>query len=129
VLPDLHRAGVVMEHTPITKQRSKWQPMDLDDLTPDEILGVPVYWWKRSVGDGTLVACVSEEPQGWHLSISYRDRRGHLTRYPTWDEIVNARDAFLPDDVDFVMHLPKAGEYVALHDTCFHLHEHPGRDG
>ena len=24
-------------------------------------------------------------------------------------------------------HLPAAGEYVAVHPTCFHLHEHPER--
>jgi hypothetical protein len=26
-----------------------------------------------------------------------------------------------------VMHLPPEAEYVAVHDTTFHLHEHPER--
>jgi hypothetical protein len=42
-------------------------------------------------------------------------------------EIADARDVFLPADVACVMHLPRSAEYVALHDTTFHLHEHPPR--
>jgi hypothetical protein len=53
--------------------------------------------------------------------------RDQLTRYPRWDEIAHARDELLPADIDFVMWLPRAGDYVALHDTTFHLHEHPER--
>ena len=44
-------------------------------------------------------------------------------RYPTWDEIADARDELLPGDVEFVMYLPRSGEYVAVHDSTFHLHE------
>jgi len=57
--------------------------------------------------------------------MSYVDRCGHPSRYPTWDEIADARDQLLPVDVGFVMHLPARGEYVAVHPTTFHLHEHP----
>jgi hypothetical protein len=110
-----------MKHTPITRQKSPWEPM----ANANTIGGVEVAWWQRRVADGLLIACVAPEPQGWHLSISFRNHRGDLTRYPQWDEIAHARDELLPDDVDFVMHLPKAGEYVALHDTTFHLHQHP----
>jgi hypothetical protein len=53
----------------------------------------------------------------WHLSIS------HQTRYPTWEEIKEARYALLPDDVTMAMLLPPKGEYVNLHNNCFHLHE------
>jgi hypothetical protein len=89
--------------------------------------GIDARWWRREVGDGTLVALVADEPAGWHLSISFRDRRGALTRYPKWDEIAHARDGLLPAEVGFVMHLPPAGEYVAVHDTTFHLFQHPER--
>ena len=112
-----------MERTPLTRQRSPWLPVD------GPVLGDwPHAWYGRHVADGSLMACVGEEPMGHHLSISYRSHRGAMSRYPTWDEIAGARDALLPPDVEFVMVLPPAGEYVALHDTTFHLHEHPARD-
>jgi len=53
----------------------------------------------------------------WHLSIST------TTRYPTWDEIRDARYALLPDDITMAMLLPPKGEYVNVHPNCFHLHE------
>lgn len=51
----------------------------------------------------------------WHLSIS------HPHRYPTWDEIADARYELVPDDITMAMLLPPPGEYVNAHDTCFHL--------
>jgi hypothetical protein len=83
--------------------------------------------WRRKVHDGVLVAIVADEPLGWHLSISHRDHHDELRRYPSWDEIAHARYELLPNDVDFVMHLPPPDEYVATHPTTFHLHEHPER--
>ena len=53
----------------------------------------------------------------WHMSISRNDR------YPSWDEIRDARYALLPDDVTIAMLLPPKAEYVDLHPNCFHLHE------
>jgi hypothetical protein len=108
---------------PITRQRSAWVEFE---HVPDH-LGYACTWHRRRVGDGSLVACVGEEPQGWHLSISFRDNRGNLSRYPRWDEILHAREQLLPMDVEFAMFLPRPEEYVALHDTTFHLHEHPAR--
>lgn len=61
---------------------------------------------------------------GWHLSISHRDR------YPTWDEIKDARYALLPNDAMIAMMLPPKDEYVNLHPNCFHLWEcRKGRGG
>jgi hypothetical protein len=112
------------DRQPLSRQRSPW----VEQVTMvSEIEGVPVRWFRRQIGDGLLYACIAEEPHGWHMSISFRNHRGELSRYPRWDEIADARDKFLPDNVDFVMWLPKSGEYVALHDTTFHLHEHPER--
>ncbi|SFU39659.1 DUF7694 domain-containing protein [Alicyclobacillus macrosporangiidus] len=54
---------------------------------------------------------------GWHMSIS------HPNRYPTWDEIRDARYELVPDDVTMAMLLPPRREYVNLHQNCFHLHE------
>lgn len=111
-----------MEHTPITRQRSAWEVIERG-----EILGYCNVWYRRRVGDGVLVACVADEPDGWHMSISHRDPNDRPKRYPRWDEIAHARDELLPAEIGFVMHLPAAGEYVALHLTTFHLHEHPPR--
>jgi hypothetical protein len=110
---------------PLSKQRSPWVEID----SPiGELGGVMVRTFGRRVGDGVLYAIVAEEPAGWHLSISFRDARDQPTRYPRWDEITNARYTLCPDDIDMVMHLPPSGEYVAVHDTTFHLHEHPERE-
>jgi hypothetical protein len=53
----------------------------------------------------------------WHLSIS------HASRYPTWDEIVEARDRLLPDDLYFCMGLPPRERWLSVHAHCFHLWE------
>jgi hypothetical protein len=108
-----------MVRKPLTKQRSAWA-----HIGPMAHLNV----YERRVGDGRLRVLVGIEPLGWHMSISFTNHNGVLTRYPTWDEIADARDWLLPDDIGFVMHLPPADEYVALHDTTFHLHEFPERD-
>lgn len=111
-----------MERAPITRQRSPWVEFG------ENVYAIPATRaYERKVSDGKLMAIVGEEPLGWHLSISFRNHKGDPTRYPTWDEIAHARDELLPADVAFVMHLPLADEYVALHDTTFHLHEHPER--
>jgi hypothetical protein len=51
----------------------------------------------------------------WHLSISHRHR------YPSWDEIADARYALVPDRVTMAMLLPPRDEYVNAHPFCFHL--------
>ena len=129
-----------MERKPATKQRSKYRPLELDDpVTVRQIteglegIGARnVAVSHRNVGDGWLRVIVDEEPLGWHLSISHakRAKGGGLEagRYPKWDEIAHARYEFLPADIDVVMHLPPEEEYVALHDTTFHLHEYPDRE-
>ena len=110
-----------MKRAPLTKQRSKWKRADLLDFV---IFDVPVAVWLREVGDGTLKALVSQDPDGWHLSISFADHRGRGSRYPRWDEIADARYRLLDDNLTMCMVLPPPDEYVALHDTTFHLHEH-----
>lgn len=55
----------------------------------------------------------------WHLSISC------IARYPTWDEIHDARYSLLADDLHMAMILPPKSEHVNVHSNCFHLHEIP----
>lgn len=87
--------------------------------------------WQRDVHDGHLSVFVGREPTGlangdrvllWHLSISHRTCDTlQPGRYPTWDEIREARERFIPDDVTAAMLLPPSSEYVNVHDTTFHL--------
>ena len=74
-----------------------------------------IYQW------GYVRVFVGQEPGiGWHLSISTPYRN------PTWEEIREARYAFIPDDVTVAMILPPRAEYVNVHEFCFHLHQIPG---
>jgi hypothetical protein len=88
-----------------------------------EILGVEALCFRRNVSDGRLTALVALEPHGWHLSISFASHRGAHTRYPSFDEIADARYQLLPAEITVAMILPPPEEYVALHMTTFHLHE------
>jgi hypothetical protein len=124
------------QRDPATKPRSEW----LEDsawaarLQQMAFMGMKhapnMRALKRNVHDGRLAVIVSEEPKGWHLSISHEfpGNRDPIGRYPTWDEIADARYRLLPPDLTFVMRLPPLDEYVAHHPTTFHLHEHPERD-
>jgi hypothetical protein len=113
---------------PISKQRSAWTEFDASAEAKRVLpLGFSPTFWRRNVRDGVLTSIVCEEPEGWHLSISHVGANGSLIRYPSWDEIAHARYELLSNDLDFVMHLPPPEDYVAVHKTTFHLHEHPGR--
>ena len=52
---------------------------------------------------------------GEHLSIS------HPHRYPTWQEIKDARYHFMSPDNHVYMILPPKDQYVNVHPNCFHL--------
>lgn len=87
--------------------------------------------WQREVEDGHLSVLVGREPHEdgihWHLSISHRTSGKHPRpgRYPTWDEIYEARYRFLPDEITVAQLLPPKAEYVNVHATTFHLWELP----
>lgn len=80
----------------------------------------PVPYCKAFLFRECQVFCGQEPGIGWHLSIS------HPFRYPTWDEIKEARYALVPDAVTMAMMMPPRGEYVNVHPNCFHLHEVKG---
>lgn len=65
----------------------------------------------RSIDDGL-----------YHLSIF------HPNRYPTWDEIKEARERLLPLSKHFAMIFPRPQDYVNIHNNCFHLWELEERD-
>lgn len=69
------------------------------------------------LSESDCAVLVAKEPAGWHLSIS------HPERYPTWDEIKEARYRFTPSNVTMAMILPPPEQYVNVHSNCFHLHE------
>lgn len=87
--------------------------------------------WQRGVADGHLTVLAGREPVPgasrplWHLSISHRtnDHPPRPGRYPDWDEIVEARYRFIPDEVRVAMLLPPRAEWVNVHPTTFHLWE------
>lgn len=53
----------------------------------------------------------------WHLSISCQNR------WPTWEEIKDARYTLLPNNLTFAQILPPPGDYINIHPNCFHLWE------
>lgn len=69
----------------------------------------------RMFQSGPLRIIVSIDVGLVHFSISCPDR------YPTWDEIRDARYALLPNDLTMAMLLPPIEEYVNQHPFCFHL--------
>jgi hypothetical protein len=87
--------------------------------------------YQRDLEDGHLTVQVGAEviasgPR-WHLSISHRtnERKPKPGRYPTWDEIKDARYRFMPPEIYVAQILPPPEEFVSAHDTTFHLWQIP----
>lgn len=99
------------------------------------ILGYDVGCYRSQKGCSIIVAQepAKRAPSGiwvppearmlWHISIA------HARRYPTWDEIADARYEFVPDEVTMAMLLPPSDEYVNANEYCFHLWEIEDRRG
>jgi hypothetical protein len=51
----------------------------------------------------------------WHLSIA------HPERYPSWDEVAEARYELVPEEITMAMLLPPPELYLNEHPYCFHL--------
>jgi hypothetical protein len=77
--------------------------------------------WQRDIADRHLTVISSIDDGNLHLSISHRRDDLSPGRYPTWDEIVDARYRFCPDNMTMAMLLPPKAEYVNIHSTTFHL--------
>ena len=106
-----------------------WYRVGPPDLMLAQFPGTRAY--QCDLNDGHLSVFVGREPHPdfdrpmWHLSISHRtnEERPQPGRYPTWDEIADARYRFIPDEVTVAMLLPPRAEYVNAHATTFHLWE------
>jgi hypothetical protein len=88
--------------------------------------------YQLDVADGHLTVVVGAETAGrdeprWHLSVSHRtnEHPPKPGRYPTWDEIKDARYRFMPANMYVAQILPPPDEWVNAHDTTFHLWEIP----
>ena len=79
--------------------------------------------FQRDVGLGYLNVIVSIDDGQWHMSISHKTMDNKPGRYPTWDEIRDARYRFCPENKTMAMLLPPRSEYVNIHETTFHLWE------
>ena len=77
--------------------------------------------YQKDVDAGHLSVFVGIDDEMWHLSISHRHDDLSPGRYPTWDEIREAREQFVPDAATMAMLLPPKAEYVNVHPTTFHL--------
>lgn len=75
----------------------------------------------RCVDGMRVVASYDPTPHGLllHVSISYAKRD------PRWKDLRQVRDAFFPPDLDVIQVLPRASEYVNVHQHCFHLFQAP----
>jgi hypothetical protein len=93
----------------ILARRPNWKEIH----TP--LVGTRAFAW------GYVRVIVGEEPVvGWHMSISTPHR------LPTWEEVREARYAFVPDEVTMAMLLPPRNEYMNIHEYCLHLYQVPG---
>lgn len=96
-------------------ERTGWKE---EHPTPAVLLMIPnVQVWRKDVEDGKLTVLRSKEDGLWHMSIS------HPSRYPSWDEIYEARYEFLLPNIQVAMMLPPKEEYVNFHKHTFHLWE------
>ena len=76
-------------------------------------------WLARSI---TIMATLDNTPaHGVLLHVSV----AHPKRLPTWSEVKLVRERFFPDDIDVMMVLPRASDYVNEHKFCFQLYQVP----
>ena len=76
----------------------------------------PTSMWVK--GHCQVIYTMMENHKGrlWnHASISCPDR------YPTWDEILEARYTFFTDEDEVFQRLPPKKQYLNHHPYCFHL--------
>jgi len=75
----------------------------------------------RSNDDMVVLASYDPTPHGTllHVSVSY------ASHVPSWADLRAVRAAFFPPDVDVIQVLPRAGEYVNVHQHTLHLFAAP----
>lgn len=77
--------------------------------------------WRNPSTKMSVIASVDHTPHGvlLHVSIARPDR------IPSWSEIKAVRDYFFPSNVDVMMVLPRAEDYVNIHNYAMHLWQMP----
>lgn len=100
----------------LDSERNMQQFREVIKLEPPPVMALLKVGARAYMMNGCRII-IADEPDGWHLSISRKDRD------PTWDEIATARYRLLPDVPEMKMVLPPLDEYVNLALHCFHLHE------
>jgi hypothetical protein len=97
------------------------RPLRLAEIPPDPKFEAMVLdknnSYVRAYTLGECTVSVTKEFGDWHLSIA------HPRRYPTWDEVAEARYRLLPADRTFAMLLPPKDQYINIHNFCFQLLE------
>ena len=61
--------------------------------------------------------------QGYERGTGYTLSVSHPSRYPTWDEVTEARYRLIPDKIEMAMPLPPRAEYLNIHPYMFNLFE------
>jgi hypothetical protein len=97
------------------------KPLPLTELSPEPLragmpAGTPIKAYK--LGDCTVIITHNNRTT-WHMSIACH------WRYPTWNEIAEARYRLMPADITMALLLPPESEYVNVHKNCFQLIEIP----
>lgn len=66
---------------------------------------------------GQLQITAKQEPNGWHVSVS------HPERYPTWEELVRAREVTGDRFLTLFAHMPAPGGDMGINRYIVHLYE------
>lgn len=105
----------------------KGEPIDVTAAVPEK------FWVKSRLTQNTTVfgwgslriikTLDNVAGEMWiHLSVSCRNR------YPSWDELLDVRYKFFPNDVEVIQIFPPKGDYISEHKYTFHLWHCPTRD-
>jgi hypothetical protein len=109
----------------IDREPLNWMRPDAEIQAQLPLKEIPVPWQNALPGNayakayrlGECSVIVTREGGKWHLSVA------HHNRYPTWDEISQARYRLLPGDIWVAMYLPPKDDYVNVHKNCFQMYE------
>jgi len=98
--------GIMREHKQTERKQMKLTKLDFCPMP-----GATAYTLNR------CTIFLGVEHGKIHLSIAHPDR------LPTWQEVKEARELLIDDNITVGMILPPKAEYVNIHEFCFHLWE------
>lgn len=74
------------------------------------------FWLRRDGLRAMVSAAIERDARTWlHVSLSREDR------LPSWDDVREVREAFIPDELVALSVLPPSAEYVNVHPYVLHL--------